>query len=332
MSLHRELTVAAGLLIGLQHLCAASALAADAISDWQSTHDVDHPLVGTVWSSDGKPASRAGLERSVVSSDFLLLGEIHDNPDHHRLQAELLAAMTAAGRKPALVFEMIPARFQNVLDAFVAAAPASTTGLGPAVDWESRGWPKWSIYQPIADAALAAGLPMVAGDLDRGTIRKIGKRGRAALPPDEQERLSLIGELPEKLNAEIREVLRRSHCDLLPDPAIEPMLLVQRARDGALAAAMLSADDAGADGVVLIAGAGHTRRDFAVPSILATRKPGAQILSVALAEVDPELKSPAQYGRLNLYDFTIFTPRADLTDHCAELAEQMKGKPQTKAE
>jgi len=326
------LVIAAGLLTGLQFLCAAQALAADAAPDWQSPHYAGHPLAGTVWSGDGKPATRSDLERSAVSSDFVLLGEIHTNPDHHRLQAELLTAMTAAGRKPALVFEMIPAGFQDVLDAFVAAAPASAKGLGPSVDWEGRGWPPWSIYQPVAEAALAAGLPMVAGDLDGSLIREIGRKGRTALSPDQQERLSLSGDLSEPLNAEIREILKQSHCNLLPDPAIEPMLLVQRARDGALAAAMLAAVNGGADGAVLIAGAGHTRRDFAVPRILADRKAGSRIVSVAFVEVDPDMMSLEQYGVSNLYDFTVFTPRADLTDHCAELAERMKGRPEKEPE
>ncbi len=318
-------------IILLAAACTATTLSADQTA-WLSSHYTGHPLAGTVWSGDGKPATRADLEERAVSSEFVLLGEIHSNPDHHRLQADLLTAMTASGRKPALVFEMIPAGFQDVLDAFVASAPASAKGLGPSVEWEKRGWPQWSIYLPVAEAALAAGLPLVAGDLDRSLVREIGKKGSAALTGQQQTRLALRDNLPEALNVQIRQILKQSHCNLLPDPAIEPMLMVQRARDGAMAAAMLDADDKGADGAVLIAGAGHVRRDLAVPRILAASRPGSRITAVAFVEVDQDLTSPAQYGVMDLYDFVVFTPRADLTDHCSVLSEQLKNRPEPQAE
>src|SRR4051812_674712 len=50
--------------------------------------DVDHPLVGRVW--DVKNATfitRDALWAKLVTADYVLLGEKHDNPDHHRLQA-----------------------------------------------------------------------------------------------------------------------------------------------------------------------------------------------------------------------------------------------------
>jgi uncharacterized iron-regulated protein len=265
------------------------------------------------------------MDRAAASSNFVLLGEIHTNPDHHRLQAELLDVMVEAGRQPAVVFEMIPAAYQQRLDAFIAEGPSDAAGLGAAVEWEKRGWPQWTIYQLIADAALAAGLPIMAGDLDRETIRTIGRKGRAALASEELARLSLDDDFSEQASARLKDILQQSHCNLLPEQAIEPMIMVQRARDGALAAAMMDAGKAG--GAVLIAGAGHVRRDLAVPRILEARLPASRTLSVAFVEVDEALAEPQDYGMLEFYDFIVFTPRADLTDHCAELAEQMGKKP-----
>jgi len=319
--------IRAGLLIGFLALAGVPVLAADSAVRWLSPHFTDHPLVGSVWSGDGKRSSRADMDRAAASSNFVLLGEIHSNPDHHRLQAELLDVMVEAGRRPAVVFEMIPAAYQQRLDAFIAEGPSDAAGLGAAVEWEKRGWPQWTIYQPIADAALAAGLPIMAGDLDRETIRTIGRKGRAALASAEQARLSLDDDFPEQASARLKDILQQSHCNLLPEQAIEPMILVQRARDGALAAAMMEAGKAGGGDAVLIAGGGHVRRDLAVPRILGARLPGSRTLAVAFIEVDEKLMSAEDYDVLELYDFVIFTPRADLTDHCAGLAEQMKTKP-----
>ncbi len=312
------------LLAGLAALGAAPAAAENLLPDWTATHYADHPLVGTVWSGDGTAANWSDIERAAARADFVLAGEIHPNPDHHRLQARLLQSMVGAGRRPALVFEMIPAAYQAKLDSFSGAAPADAGALGNMVDWEKRGWPDWAIYEPIADVALSSGLPIVAGDLDRETIRSIGRTGRSALGAAEQARLALGGDLPAGLTDTLTGILKESHCNLLPDQAIPAMILVQRARDGAMAAAMTEAKARGADGAFLVAGAGHVRRDLAVPRVLSQTAPGASVLTVALVEVDQEITDVAGYGGAGLYDFLVFTPRWDLTDHCAELEEQMK--------
>jgi uncharacterized iron-regulated protein len=53
---------------------------------------------------------------------------------------------------------------------------------------------------------------------------------------------------------------------------------------------MLDAATDDGDGAVLIAGAGHTRRDFGVPAIIRERKPGASVVSVSMVAVDPEME------------------------------------------
>src|SRR5215475_12056660 len=76
--------------------------------DWESKEEQKHPLVGRIW--DVKAGSFIGedaLVARLVASRFVLLGERHDNPDHHALQAKLLRAMIEAGRRPALGFEML---------------------------------------------------------------------------------------------------------------------------------------------------------------------------------------------------------------------------------
>jgi uncharacterized iron-regulated protein len=327
MSAQSALSNRSALAFAILCLFALPAPAAEPLTDWTSSHFKSHPLVGTVWSADGRPATWPDLQREAVSADIVLLGEIHDNPDHHRLQSEMLGALVTSGRRPAVIFEMIPAGYQQRLDAFLAKNPATAEGLGAQLDWEKRGWPNWQSYRPIADRALAGGLKILAGDLDRDLIRTISRKGRAALAPEQQARLMLDGDLPEAASARLKEILQQSHCNLLPEQAIAPMILVQRARDGALAAALLDALKSGADGAVLIAGAGHVRRDLAVPRILESAKPAPRTLAIAFIEVDEALVAATEYDVLENYDFVVFTPRADLTDHCAELAEQMKAKP-----
>ena len=318
----------------------ALALAASPVSafewpDWQSPHYRDHPLAGTIWRGDGSPADRAALAAAVIAADYVLLGEIHNNPDHHRIQAMLIGELVAAGRRPTIVFEMIPAGLQKQLDDHLAGSPNDAAGLGPAVQWEARNWPDWSIYQPIAEVALEAGLKLKAGNLDRDVVQRIGKTGAAALDPALAERFGLNRPLDPELQADLMETLKESHCNLLPEAALAPMLTVQRARDGALADAMLSAGKKG--GAALIAGTGHVRRDWAAAAAIKARVRDAKIVSVALVEVEEAYNSFSEYDfaadAADLpFDYVVFTPRADLTDHCAELTKRFGKKPPHKSE
>src|SRR5512132_2372469 len=47
------------------------------------------------------------LDARLVAARYRLLGEVHDNPAHHRLRARTIAAIAAGGRRPAVVMEQL---------------------------------------------------------------------------------------------------------------------------------------------------------------------------------------------------------------------------------
>lgn len=321
-----------GLFMLAVTLAAVSWLAAPPVRaerQWLSSHYREHPLAGTIWTSDFKRATADQLETAVLEANFVLLGEIHTNPDHHRLQARMVETLVRAGRRPAVVWEMIPGSMQSALDQYLQGGTKSAGKLGEVLRWTQRGWPDWAIYQPIAEAALAANLPLFGGALDPETSRAIGKSDPA------QAKLILELKLDQPVKPEIVEALSREieegHCNMLPQAAVKPMIMVQRARDAQMAKIMLGATPK--QDAVLIAGSGHVRRDWAVPSFIRKASPGASITSIAFFEVDPARTSPSDYvealaGLEKPYDFIYFTPKADLIDRCAEMADHMqKAKP-----
>lgn len=75
---------------------------------WQSQLYVDHPLVGTIWDSRrDRFVEPSELFASVEGVNYLLLGEKHDNPDHHALQLQMLDYMLQTGRVSSVSFEMM---------------------------------------------------------------------------------------------------------------------------------------------------------------------------------------------------------------------------------
>ncbi|MEM1047883.1 MAG: ChaN family lipoprotein [Pseudomonadota bacterium] len=319
-----------GILLVLAFLAALSAVPVRAfdLPDWSVPDLADHPLVGTVWTGSGNGANLSEMAKAAESARHVLVGEIHPNADHHTIQAAIIAALVQADRRPTIVFEMIPNRLDGALQAFVKSGSKDSDALGEAVDWSKRGWPDWSIYRPIGDVALEHGLPMRAGNIDRSLMREIGRKGLAALAASQTSRFGLDNRLPPQDETALRKVLYEGHCRVIPEAALGPMVLVQRTRDGSLADAMLRADNP--DGTVLIAGAGHVRKDWAVPAVLASRAPQETVLSIALIEVEDGRNKFADYtfgaDGPAPFDFVLFTPRSETGDRCAGLKERFDRK------
>lgn len=256
----------------------------------------------------------------MAASDIVILGEIHDNPVHHQIQARIVQELVSRGRRPALVWEMVPRLMQPLLTDYRGSAST----LGEILAWEERGWPDWRLYQPIAEVAIAAGLPMRAGDLDSLTVRRIFAKGTGyALGPVRQRRLRLDQPLPDDVQAAMLEEQAKAHCDLLPPARLPPMVDVQRARDAALAESSLYALTArGADSVVLITGAAHARRDRAVPAVLAQIAPTVTVFSIALQE-GPAMPE-ADTGAGKPFDAVLHTAAGPDVDHCAALSDRLR--------
>jgi uncharacterized iron-regulated protein len=311
---HVALKVVIVLLTGL----AACATAQVAVGPWQAPLAREHPLVGRVW--DVRAAGFVmpeAMVRRLTASRFVLLGEKHDNPDHHQVQAAVLRAVLAAGRRPIVAFEMLTPDEAPALARYLAASPRDAAGLGPAVDWKNSGWPDWAYYQPIAQAALDAGVPIVAANLTAATARALARGQRTAMPAGLAERYALDRPPSPALQAALTTEIRDAHCGHFPADRVEGMVLAQRTRDSALAESLL----VGADGAVLIAGTGHIRNDRGVPAYLRLQVPDATIGTLAPLEVREGWTRPsdyaAAYGGTLPFDWVWFTPRMDDNDPCA---------------
>ncbi len=297
---------------------------------WQSPLHQDHPLAGRIWDvRQGRQVEEPALLEELSRARFVLLGERHDNPDHHLLQAELVRALTASGRKPVLAFEMLDVEQQAAEDAALAREPGNPDAIAQAVTWERSGWPDWSLYRPIFAVGTERGLRIAGANLPRAQVKELVMRGPETLPPETRSRLGLDTPLPEDVARAMRAEMHESHCGHLPESMLEPMVLAQRARDAQMADRLRTT--ASDDGAILITGAGHARTDRGVPAQLARLAPGLPVRSLAFLEVSPEAPEPRDYvpsdspGGLP-YDYVWFTPASAREDPCAVFREKSLGK------
>lgn len=281
---------------------------------WQAGVFADHPLVGRIWSTAQQRF--VSIDEAVADlrgARYLLIGEQHDHPDHHRLQAWLLDAL--ADRLGAVAFEMLDeddrAGVRRAVDAPM---------LATAVGWQASGWPAFALYRPIFEALYQHRIAIHVAHPTRASMRRVMTDGIDQWPKTRIVRLALDVPLPAEQQAALEEQIRVEHCGYAPEKIVAPMALAQRVKDAWMARALVDAAQARPAG--LIAGNGHVRRDRGVPFYLRRHDPKG-IRTVAQLAVRPGVFRPDAYDA-GLYDYVLFTPRTSDEDPCVRFKKQLE--------
>jgi uncharacterized iron-regulated protein len=114
----------------------------------------------------------------LAKADMVFLGEQHDDPRTHQLQAAVLEGVARRRTGPiVLALEMFERDVQSPLDAYLAGKTSETEFLAA-----SRPWPNYATdYRPMVEFAKASGWPVVAGNVPRRLASVVARRGLAAL-------------------------------------------------------------------------------------------------------------------------------------------------------
>lgn len=237
--------------------------------------------------------------RDLPPADIVILGEVHDNPDHHANQAAAVSVV----RPAALVFEMLtPDQAALVTPANRADAEA----LAEALDWEASGWADFGMYHPIFSAAPDA--VIFGAALPRHEARALhGQSADAAFGAD-AARFGLDHPLDAADQARREAEQFAAHCDAIPAEMLPGMVQIQRLRDARLAQVALEAFETAGGPVVVITGTGHARTDQGIPRKLEHAAPGVAVLSIGQLEFAPEGDPP--------FDLWIITDPVDRPDPC----------------
>lgn len=263
----------------------------------------DHAQLGQIVElASGQVITPQQLVERLAKAPRVLVGEQHDNPDHHALQLWLSRELAARRPQGSLLLEMLNPDQQARVEQVQAAARAGRMPVDTiaALAWQP-GW-DWGLYGALVQYQLRQPYPLLAANLDRAEIMQI-YRARPTL----QGTASAAPAVQEKLQADIRE----SHCGLLPESQIPAMLAVQQQRDRRMAERLLAAPQP----AMLLAGAFHVRKDLGVPLHLADLGAGDGNLVLILAEVG---KQPAADSA----DYVWYTAANAPEDHCAKLLKK----------
>jgi uncharacterized iron-regulated protein len=194
------------------------------------------------------------------SRPVVLLGESHDVAEHHRWQLHTLAALHAQHPAMAIGFEMFPRRVQPVLDQWVAGELTEAQFL-ERVHWSQVWGFDAALYLPLFHYARMHRLPMLALNVERQLVRRVGREGWDAVPESEREGVGR----PEPAGPEYLRELHAAYVQHggerspdLDDPAFRRFVAGQLTWDRAMAEAIWRERQRYPDRqVVAIMGRGH---------------------------------------------------------------------------
>ncbi len=141
-----------------------------------------------VWDArTGQDIAWNELAARLAERDAVFVGEQHGDPQTHRAEAALLAAMEKPwGGKLTLAMEMLERDAQTALEEYLAGRKteeefAKSVTLWPGYKTE---------YRPLVEWAKARRVPVLASNVPRRIARDVSKEGIAALSPRSDLRTS----------------------------------------------------------------------------------------------------------------------------------------------
>jgi uncharacterized iron-regulated protein len=208
---------------------------------------------------------------TVAQASVVLLGERHDDADHHRWQRETLQALHQ--RRPEIIIglEMFPRRVQPALDAWVRGELDEEAFLRES-DWDNVWRFDADLYMDIFRYAREHRLPMRALNVEAEFTSAVGRAGYDAIAPSDREGITKPAEASSSYARWLGRIFRMHHFGMQRHaPGGEPRVLnnfieAQLVWDRAMAQGIRDAlaEHPGAL-VVGLMGSGHLLHGYGVP-------------------------------------------------------------------
>ncbi len=307
-------------VLGLFALTACSPFGKQWMGDPQNPYPLQTPpkIGDIVHLPTGIPVSREQMFAIAGDARIVYLGETHDNPASHRMEAQLLEVL--ADRHPgrqALGMEMFSRDQQPVLDRWVAGLLDEKTFLR-----ESRWFENWGMdfgyYRDLLNTARKRHIPVIALNAEKSLVAAVRSKTPDRLSVAEQAMLPQL-DLTDPYHRGLAAAVLgdRSHGGM----PIDGFIRIQTLWDETMAesAARYLTSPAGSDKhLLVVAGGNHVQNGFGIPRRLFRRLPVSYVL-IGGREID--IPADKQNRLMNVdipdfpmapYDFVVYLAYEDL--------------------
>lgn len=236
---------------------------------------------------------RSSLDEAIKAAEgyqFVLVGESHDNAEHHQVQADVIEALVNAGRDVSVGFEMFTRDNQMNLAGWTLGRWSQDEFIERS-SWKTQWGFPYEIYSPIFEVVREHGLPMAALNLPRDWVRQVGRNGPDVLTP-EQKKWAPDIEIGNKRHRAVFEAMIGGGAHGMPGTAMDNMYAAQVAWDESMAQSavdFMSGRTHSKKVMVILAGSGHTMYGQAINYRL--KKKGHDSLNITCISGGPRTVS-----------------------------------------
>ncbi len=261
-----------------------------------------------------QPIAFEDLLPRLLAADVIFIGEEHYTPSHVQAAQQILNALLAHDRHPALAMEMFSWDGQHGLDRYIQEPGFTTQQLVEESQWNTNWGGEFADYQPLATFAKSHRLRILGLNPPRSVVRVVATKGLTDARQDPEMRKWPIEDLVtddpeyEKL---IFEQIEACHPGL-PDHVYSRIFEASIVRDEGMAQVItnyLHDKSPTAGPLVSYTGGGHIQFTIPVPKRVERKHPGVKSVTIYLEAWDPskeeEVRSELKTG---IADFLWLTP------------------------
>ena len=247
------------------------------------------------------------IKEEILKQDVVLIGERHDNKQHHDIQGQIIDFLRSEHRLGHIYLEHLNTERAQALQ---ETPPKTAEEFAKVTSWEESGWPSFEVFSGLFESLVKGGSLQPIG-IDREVLMQLYQgKDPGLISSNASEVMALDKKLPEDKHERLLKVLLDSHCGQLSESHGEAMLNLQRYRDAYMA---YRYEQIPGKIAVYLIGAGHSNKFYGVPHYLAKLHPNLKLLSIELSE-------PGSSALADESDRIIGTQKAEREDPCANFS------------
>jgi uncharacterized iron-regulated protein len=132
-----------------------------------------------------RAVSLAEMTRLLEPATFVLIGEQHDNAQHHQFQAQVIEALVQAGRSVIVGMEMFDRTKQPALNLWTLNRLREAEFIEQS-EWRTQWGFDFALYRPIFEVVYRHRLRLVGLNVPRALVRQTARGGWQSVPEAER--------------------------------------------------------------------------------------------------------------------------------------------------
>ena len=233
--------------------------------------------------------------KEIASQEIIFVGEVHDNPEHHLIQIQIIQALIDQYGPVTVAMEIFQKPQQPSLDQYLKGDLTEGDFLSK-VNWRGEWGIDYHLYRPILLMAKRNRSKVLAINAPRDIVKKVARHGLKSLDSIERKLLAKEIDLSNKAHRDYvhRVYTHHAHKDL---KRFDYFYEAQCVWEDSMAQNLAEYLKRNGGKLIVIIGNGHIVNRFGVPERTIRRLPVsmATVMPYALNEDEILIKEVADY-------------------------------------